>query len=221
MTDALTGAFLTGALTATLADALTAFLAATFTGAFEGTGLAFALDLGAVFVTVLEGVLTAVLTTAFTGGFIGAFTAALAEGLAEGLASAFEGPLAGVFEPVFREDLGATLTAFAATVLAPFSAFLATTFTFAVPLDGEAFLGDGRADVFALDFFILSPQRNGLLSMTSRPPILIIRTKLPEQNTQSGHYSQALESSASARIVLILSTVLGLGGKYLWANRYQ
>ena len=217
MTDALTGAFLTGALAATLADALTAFLAATFTGAFEGTGLAFALDLGAVFVTVLEGVLTAVLTTAFTGGFTGAFTAALAEGLA----SAFEGPLAGVFELVFREDLGATLTAFAATVLAPFSAFLATTFTFAVPLDGEAFLGDGRADVFALDFFILSPQRNGLLSKTSRPPILIIRTKLPEQNTQSSHYSRALESSASARIVLILSTVLGLGGKYLWANRYQ
>jgi hypothetical protein len=64
----------------------------------------------------------------------------------------FKATFAAVFTTAFTAALGATLIAFLAAALTGFATFLAPA----------AFTGDGRALGFALDLFILSPQRNAL-----------------------------------------------------------
>ena len=87
-----------------------------------------------------------------TAGFVGFLTAALGVVLIGAFEVGFEGALGFAF--------AATLTAFLATGWGAFTPFL-TAWAGTAFLAGAAFTGVERALGFALDFFILSPQRGG------------------------------------------------------------
>jgi hypothetical protein len=152
------GAFFELVLATGLWTALLGFLGATALVFVAGLAVALAVallaPLLATFALGFVFTLAATLVGAFAGALTGAFT--------DFFTGAFADAFAGDFEEVFKGVLVAALTTFFATALTTFCAFLATAFTLSAPLVGDALAGAGRAFGFALDFFILSPQRSGL-----------------------------------------------------------
>jgi ABC-type phosphate transport system permease subunit len=131
-------------------------------------------DLAATLGVALLGALALVLVAAL----MGAFVATLAATFVADFAGAFTGAFADVFKGVLVE----TATAFFATALTTFCAFLVTTFTPEAPLEGDALEGAVLAFDFALDFFMLSPQRNGLGQRLKDHPFLSSEQKYLNKN---------------------------------------